>query len=139
MKTSKGNDLTLINLKGKSYLQVAYRLLWLNDDTLKFNIETQFLELGKEHAVAKATVTVFDEGGQMVKRAQATKSETIKGFADFIEKAETGAVGRALAMLGFGTQFAIDDLDEGERIVDAPLERRAVAKKSIKKASGEMF
>jgi hypothetical protein len=35
-------------------------------------------------------------------------------------KAETKAVGRALAMLGYGTQFA-PEMDEGERIVDSPV------------------
>jgi hypothetical protein len=42
-----------------------------------------------------------------------------------MEKAETGAIGRALALIGYGTQFCADELDEGDRIVDAP-----VAKKS---------
>ena len=43
------------------------------------------------------------------------------------EKAETKAVGRALAMLGYGTQFA-PELDEGERIVDSPVERKGASK-----------
>ena len=48
-------------------------------------------------------------------------------FADYLEKAETRAVGRALAMCGYGTQFA-PELEERERIVDSPVktERRAV-------------
>src|SRR6266704_618464 len=56
--------------------------------------------------------------------ATGTKSETAASFPDFIEKAETGAIGRALAALGYGTQFA-PELDEEHRIVDAPVNRSA--------------
>lgn len=51
-----------------------------------------------------------------------TKSETAANFPDFIEAAETGAIGRALASLGFGTQFA-PELQEQHRIVDSPVTR----------------
>ena len=47
--------------------------------------------------------------------------ETARGFPDYVEKAETGAIGRALGVLGYGTQFA-PEFDEGtERIVDSPM------------------
>lgn len=52
-----------------------------------------------------------------------TKSESAVDFADFIEKAESGAIGRALATLGYGTQFTGDELNEGNRIVDSPVDR----------------
>jgi hypothetical protein len=51
-----------------------------------------------------------------------TKSESAANFPDFIEAAETGAIGRALASLGFGTQFA-PELQEQHRIVDSPVTR----------------
>ena len=54
--------------------------------------------------------------------ATGTKSEKAASFPDYIEKAETGSVGRALAALGYGTQFA-PELNEEHRIVDAPVER----------------
>ena len=52
--------------------------------------------------------------------AQGTKSETAAGFQDHLEKSETGAIGRALALCGFGTQFA-PEFDEGDRLADSPL------------------
>lgn len=55
--------------------------------------------------------------------AEATKTETAASFPDYTEKAETGAVGRALALLGYGTAFTGDELNEEHRIVDAPVER----------------
>ena len=54
--------------------------------------------------------------------ATGTKSEKAASFPDFIEKAETGSIGRALAALGYGTQFA-PELNEEHRIVDAPVDR----------------
>lgn len=121
IKTSKGNELPLMSLKGKDYLQVAYRLQWLADDVESYEIQTQFLSLTGEETVAQATVTLFNKEGKVVRKATATKRETKKDFPDHTEKAETGASGRALAMLGFGTQHAVADLDEGARIVDSPL------------------
>lgn len=125
LKSPKGNELPLTNLKGKGYLMVAYRLQWLNEDTeLKkhsFSIDTVVLNKTEDEATVRATVSVFDETGRLLRTAPGTKTETKEGFADFLEKAETGAIGRALAMIGYGTQFALADLDEGARIVDSPV------------------
>jgi hypothetical protein len=49
-------------------------------------------------------------------------SETQQDFPDFFEKAETKAIGRALAIAGYGTDTAAD-LDDGE-----PLDGRGAAK-----------
>lgn len=119
--TPKGTALPLANLKGKDYLLVAHRLQWFNETETNFRIETDFLLVNDDQTVARAIVTVFDKEGKEIKRASATKRETKKDFSDHTEKAETSAVGRALAMLGYGTQFAISDLDEGDRIVDSPV------------------
>jgi len=119
--TPKGTALPLANLKGKDYLMVAHRLQWFNETETNFRIETDFLLVNDDQTVARAVVTVFDKEGKEIKRASATKRETKKDFSDHTEKAETSAVGRALAMLGYGTQFAISDLDEGDRIVDSPV------------------
>jgi len=61
---------------------------------------------------------IKDQTGRLI--ATSHKFESKEGFPDFIEKAETGAIGRALALCGFGTQFCADELDEGKRIVDSP-------------------
>jgi pimeloyl-ACP methyl ester carboxylesterase len=42
-------------------------------------------------------------------------------FADYCERAETRALGRALAALGIGTQFVGQDLTEGDHVADAPV------------------
>lgn len=116
VKTKAGTELPLMNLKGKDYLLVAYRIVWFREEHPDWRIETEFLVLNENAAIARAKILNAD--GVVI--AMSTKSETPKGFGDFIEKAETGAIGRALALCGYGTQFT-DDLDEGDRLADAPI------------------
>ncbi len=118
-KTQKGTLLPISNIKGKDYLEVKYRLVWFTEEMPGWSIETELVERTKESCLAKATLK--DAEGRIM--ATAHKYEDKQGFGDFIEKSETGAIGRALALVGFGTQFAGDDLDEGKRIVDSPVER----------------
>lgn len=123
VSTAKGTLLPLLNLKGKDYLMVGYRLQWFNEMETNFEINTEFLLLTDEQTIVKATVSVRDPKSNFVtKKATATKRETKKDFSDHTEKAETSAIGRALAMMGYGTQFALSDLDEGTRLADSPLE-----------------
>ena len=120
----------LIQLKGRDYLPVAARLLWLNEETDRYKIETDILRLEDNFAVVRATVSVLDETGNPSRSATAIKREDKTHFPDFLEKAETGSVGRALGMLGYGTQFA-PEFDEIEakleaRVVDSPQTVRAI-------------
>ena len=109
----------MMKLKGKDYLQVAWRLVWFREDHPDWSIDASILTADDEHAIFKATIC--DENG--VQKCSGHGSESKRDFGDFLEKAETKAIGRALAMLGYGTQFAADELDEGERIVDSPIDR----------------
>lgn len=103
---------------GKEYLPVAARLVWFRQEHPDWGIETRPVELNIEKGYAVFEALVYSTEGKLM--AKGTKMETAGGFADYVEKAETGSIGRALAVCGFGTQFA-PELDEGERIVDSPL------------------
>lgn len=135
----------VIQLKSKQgsqdYLPVQWRLVWFREQHPQGTIETEevVVDLDREieveafvwsnekrrsekvtkrakgYARFKATVT-DGKGG----RATGTGSESAADFPDFVEKAETKAIGRALAAMGFGTQFA-PDFNEEHRIVDAPV------------------
>lgn len=109
----------MMKLKGKDYLQVAWRLVWFREDHPDWSIDPTIIEMDAEHAIFKAVIS--DENG--VQKCAGHGSESKRDFGDFIEKAETKAVGRALAMLGYGTQFTAAEFDEGERIVDSPIDR----------------
>ena len=139
----------LIQIKNRGgaaadYLPVQWRLVWFRSlcpqgtidteelevdhdrefeaETYQWNNETRrsekIVKKAKGYARYKAIVT-DGKGG----RATGTKSERCVDFPDYIEKAETGAIGRALAALGYGTQFTGDEFDERHRIVDAPVDR----------------
>ncbi|MEK7357379.1 MAG: hypothetical protein AAB250_13085 [Bdellovibrionota bacterium] len=118
-RTPKGTELPLLNLRGREYLEVKYRLVWFREEHPDWAIETELLSVTQDSAYARAVIK--DVSGRII--ATSHKFETKKGFPDFIEKAETGSIGRALALIGFGTQFCADELDEGDRIVDAPVDR----------------
>ena len=135
-RTEKGTELPLLNLKGKQYLEVKYRLVWFREEHPMWSIETQLVSVTDTSAYAKATIR--DDTGRIISTSH--KFESVQGFPDFIEKAETGAIGRALALIGYGTQFCADELDEGKRIVDAPAEltRRAPAAAASKPALAEV-
>ena len=114
----------LMQIKGKDYLQVAWRLVWFREECpvlQGWGIRTAPESITDQQAIFRAQIV--DPEGRVV--AEGTKSETPQGFADYIEKAETGAIGRALAMCGYGTQFCGEELDEGERLADSPLSWKA--------------
>lgn len=103
---------------GREYLPVAYRLVWFREEHPEWGIKTNLVQLDVDKGVAVWHAEVTDEAGRVL--SSGTKMETARGFADFIEKAETGAIGRALGVLGYGTQFA-PDMDEGDHLVDSPV------------------
>lgn len=137
----------VIQIKGRNgvadYLPVQWRLVWFRSTYPNGSIETEMLHLDLNHeveAVSDAWNEEMQQTEKVVKRGSGlaifkaivkdglggvgtgTKSETAANFPDFIEAAETGAIGRALAALGFGTQFA-PELQEEHRIVDSPVTR----------------
>lgn len=108
-----------VPLKGKKYLPVAPRIAWFRQDKPCWRINTELVEFKHENnfCLAVFQCKIFDEKGNIVSTRYG--SETLSDFRDFFEKAETKAIGRALASLGYGTLFALE-LDEGEDIVDTP-------------------
>ncbi len=127
----------------KDYLPVQWRLVWFRERCPQGTIDTEELEVDLDRDVEEEVYVWNNEkrrSEKVVKRAKGyarykaivtdgkggratgTKSENAANFPDFAEKAETGAIGRALAGLGYGTQFA-PELSEAHRIVDSPVER----------------
>jgi hypothetical protein len=104
---------------GRQYLPVSARLIWFREEHADWGISTRPVVIDTEKQFAVFEATVCDQNG--ILKAMGTKMEDIRGFNDYVEKAETGAIGRALAVCGFGTQFAseIDESDAG-RYVDSP-------------------
>ena len=93
----------------QDYLDVKWRLLWLRKEHPDAEIVTEHVRIEPTLAIFKATVTVPTGG-----KATGYGSETAGDFGDFIEKAETKAIGRALNALGYGAQFGDRAGEEGE-------------------------
>jgi hypothetical protein len=108
----------MTDLRGRDYLEVKWRLVWFREEHPDWAIRTEVTAQAKGFCMFRAAI--LDDQGRELQTGHG--SETAADFGDYIEKAETKAVGRALAMLGYGTQFA-PELDEGERIVDSPVKR----------------
>ena len=107
-KTEIGTQLPIMQLKGKDYLQVAYRVLWFRELHPDWSIETDIVYRDEKYALVRATIK--NESGRIM--AQAHKDCSLASFREFVVKAETGAIGRALGLVGCATQFCTQDLDE---------------------------
>lgn len=110
----------LTQIGGRDYLEVKWRLLWLRTLHPDASLETQLQSDDGARAVFFCRVSI--PGGGM---ATGWGSESYQDFGDYLEKAETKSIGRALAALGFGTQFTYEHefgADQG-RVVDAPVSR----------------
>ena len=121
----------LMQLKGKDYLPAAERLRWFVNDqrtlvraglaTTSYVVKATLVDIDTERGYAHFSCYVRDVLGN---EATMFGSETAKDFGDYAEKASTKAMARALLALGYGTAFA-PEMDEGERVADTPVERRA--------------
>lgn len=90
---------------GADYLDVKWRIAWLRSEHPDAQIETELLAVDEERALCKATVRLPSGGAAT---AHATASRV--GGAGQVELAETRALGRALAALGFGAEYAEEDI-----------------------------
>lgn len=129
--------------QAKDYLPVQWRLVWFREHCPNGSIETEIVQIDLDRETEEEVSVWNNEkrrSEKVIKRAPGfamfratikdgkggvatgTKSEKAASFPDFIEKAETGSIGRALAALGYGTQFTGDEFDEKHRIVDAPVD-----------------
>ncbi len=102
------DHLTIID--GAAYLEVKWRLVWLRENHPDAALDTTMMESTRDHAIFRAQVQVPGGGS-----ATGWGSEFREHFPNYVEAAETKAIGRALAALGFGTQFAAElGTDQGE-------------------------
>lgn len=92
-------------VKGQDYLEVKWRIAWLRHDHPDAILDTELISHENGRAVMRARVMV-PAGGS----ATGWGSETAQNFENYIEKAETKAIGRALTALGYGTPAV--DADE---------------------------
>lgn len=103
---------------GADYLEVKWRIYWIRTQHPDAIMQTELISHENSVAVFKAFIAIPGRGS-----ATGWGSEGYDDFRDYLEKAETKALGRCAAALGFGTQFTPDfDFAEGQdKVVDAPV------------------
>jgi hypothetical protein len=108
--------------RGNDYLMVQGRVLLLRLEHPDWTIETDLIGMTDDAAVFKATVRNSDGRIVATGHGRATEGKTSNLGGRFIEKAETAAIGRALALAGFGTD---DTLDDSDYLADSPVGKAA--------------
>jgi hypothetical protein len=100
----------LRNFRGRDYLEVKWRVVWLRSEHPDATIETELVKQSPPSARGEPGIAIFRARVALPGAGEASGwgSETSTDFRDYIEKAETKALGRALAALGYGTQFCED-------------------------------
>ena len=81
----------------QEYLDVKWRVLWLRREHPGAEILTEHIKIDDRIAIFRATVRLPTGG-----LGTGYGSEVPADFGDYIEKAETKALGRALRALGYG-------------------------------------
>jgi hypothetical protein len=123
----------------EDYLEVRWRLVWFRDRFPHGSIVTEEVEVDLDRVVTIQTTT-YDE--ETHKRETTSKTgtgyarykttvtdgeggvatgygtENAAAFADYVERAETRSIGRALAALGVGTQFIGQEMTELDHVAD---------------------
>lgn len=109
-----------IKMQGRDYLEVKWRIVWFREEHPKGGIHTRSISITPDEAVIHASVrdgedNILGEGFGWCERKGSKMGR-------YVEKAETAAIGRALGVAGFGTQFMGDELEEGDHLADSPVE-----------------
>lgn len=129
----------LMKIQRKDYLPVRWRLVWFHQATSsRAGYITVELEHDRQAGFAKFFAIAWDGGEETWRHLKLNGIEldvcgrvatgegtcTKVQFDSFYEKAATKALGRALAGLNFGTEFASEMDEEGDGdLADAPLQR----------------
>jgi hypothetical protein len=106
---------------GKEYLEVKWRIFWMRSEHPDWAVDTVPLVIG-DNIVVKATVqndTGAQVGSGLATVRSASSSRESWAGREF-EKAETAAIGRALAVAGYGTQFTDEEFSDNGYLADSP-------------------
>lgn len=97
---------------GKRYVTVSQRVKGFRQLLPSGSIQTKILKLSNGECIMQATI--YDEEGRTLSTGIACEVEGSSSInaTSYIENCETSAVGRALAMLGIGSETSISSYDE---------------------------
>ena len=117
METTKVPQLKTIEIKGKPYVQVHERILYLSENA-DYKIETYYEFFPDDKMfIVKAVLTIHKEHGERVYtgHAQEIIDEGYINKTSALENCETSAVGRACGMAGIGIISGFASADEVQK------------------------
>ena len=103
-------DNGIVNIHGKEYQTVAYRVSKFREAHAGHTIMTELIDRTADDVVMKASI--LDEDGRLIATgyAEEKRSSSHINKTSALENAETSAIGRALAAFGMGgTEYATAD------------------------------
>jgi hypothetical protein len=103
-------DTGIVDIHGKSYLTVAYRIEKFREDYPAHTINTLIIDRSEHDVVMKAEIA--DETGRVISSGHAEEKRAASQInkTSALENCETSAIGRALAFFGLaGTEIASAD------------------------------
>ncbi len=101
---------------GSQYLGARDRLLWFLQEEDEYSVTSQVERLSGAVVVVKVTVAIGSG-----KKVEALGSAQTNGDYRAVESAETHALARALALLGYGTESALEM--DTKTVADSPSKR----------------
>lgn len=133
-------ELATVDIKGKAYVQVNTRVVAFRKLFPMGCITTDIVSL--ENGVVVMKATVMDEKGTILGTGYAYEKETSSFInkTSYIENCETSAVGRALAMIGIGTDASMCSAEELVNAItnqNKPEEEKKPEAKQKKPESGQ--
>jgi hypothetical protein len=130
-KKTKGEFMNehTVKVGGKDYTLVAARIVAFRNDHPDWTISTEVRKVDeKNYIYATVAAPIVDTAGNrtataVISTAHKEVGKASGGAAKWpLESAETGAIGRALGLCGYGTLCG--DFDEGDQLADAPVARK---------------
>lgn len=117
--TPKGTQLPIRLIRGKPYMDCAYRVVWFREEKPTWKIHTFMVTATDKSVLFRAAI--LNDANETIASAHKFQKSS---FDNFYEKAESQAVGRALALCGYGTAHAHadfdDDSNEPSNLPDSP-------------------
>ena len=134
----KKQEMKTTNIKGKEYVTVNERILYLRDNFPGFGIVTEITSQTDNCITMKASVindkcVVVATGHAMEERSEDYKKVN---FTSHVENCETSAVGRALGIYGIGIDKSVASADEVELAISR--QEKHVVKVKPKVEEGEI-
>ena len=117
------NEIKTIEVHGKDYPLVNERIIAFRKLYPQGFILTHIIDKSDVECTFLAEVGYYDENGNLIRLGTGTanenKNSSLINKTSYVENCETSAVGRALAMAGFGITGGVASADEVRQAIHA--------------------